>query len=55
MIIDISAEKMETIHISGGRRGLNIQLPVLDLAGLTGARFARIGISMGDESDMKTP
>lgn len=46
VIIDSSAQSLTEIHISGGQRGLNIKLPVDDLAKLTNARFARIA---GDE------
>ena len=43
VVIDSSAQNFDEIHISGGQRGLNIRLPVQDLAKLTGARFALIG------------
>lgn len=42
--IDDTAKDLEAIHISGGQRGLNIKLPVKDLAALTNARFARISL-----------
>lgn len=42
VLIDSSARNFEGIHISGGRRGLNIKLPVEDLAALTRARFATV-------------
>ena len=42
VIIDSSAQNYAEIHISGGQRGLNIKLPVVELAKLTNARFARI-------------
>lgn len=42
VVIDASARRFEEIHISGGRRGLNIRLPVHDLAVLTNARFAAV-------------
>lgn len=42
VIIDESAQAYETIHISGGQRGLNILLPVDALVDLTHARFAKI-------------
>ncbi len=41
-IIDASAEKFDTIHVSAGRRGLQICLAPVDLAGLTRARFESI-------------
>lgn len=42
VVIDTTAQKMGEIHISGGQRGLNIRLPVKDLAKLVNARFAPI-------------
>ena len=42
VVIDQSAQSHAEIHISGGQRGLNIRLPVADLADLTHARFAPI-------------
>jgi Cys-tRNA(Pro)/Cys-tRNA(Cys) deacylase len=42
VIIDLSAQPFEEIHISGGQRGLNIRLPVKDLAELTRAIFVPI-------------
>lgn len=42
VVIDSSAQNFDEIHISGGQRGLNIRLPVSDLAKLTKARFAEI-------------
>ncbi len=42
VVIDKSAQDFENIHVSGGQRGLNIRLPVSDLAKLTRARFAAI-------------
>lgn len=39
VIIDSSAERVGEIHVSGGRRGLNIKLSAADLAELTHARF----------------
>src|SRR5436190_8385828 len=38
VVIDSSAENFDSIHISGGQRGLNIKLPVTDLVKLTNAR-----------------
>ena len=42
VVIDSSAQEIERIYISGGQRGLNIELPVGALAKLTGARFGKI-------------
>ncbi len=42
VVIDQSAQQFTAIHISGGQRGLNIRLPVADLANLVRARFATI-------------
>jgi len=42
VVIDSAAQNYAEIHISGGQRGLNIKLPVHDLAKLTNARFALI-------------
>ncbi len=44
VLIDSSAQGHAEIHVSGGQRGLNIRLPVRDLADLTRARFAEITI-----------
>ncbi|MGN0659466.1 MAG: Cys-tRNA(Pro) deacylase [Emergencia sp.] len=37
--IDQSAERLETICVSGGKVGLQMELAPADLAGLTGAQF----------------
>ncbi len=42
VVIDAAAQGYEQIYISGGQRGLNIKLPVPDLAMLTNARFASV-------------
>jgi Cys-tRNA(Pro)/Cys-tRNA(Cys) deacylase len=42
VVIDSSAQEYAEIHVSGGQRGLNLKLPVADLAKLTEARFARV-------------
>jgi Cys-tRNA(Pro)/Cys-tRNA(Cys) deacylase len=47
--IDSSAQDLAEIHVSGGQRGLNIKIPVADLARLTGARFA--AVSRPDENE----
>jgi Cys-tRNA(Pro)/Cys-tRNA(Cys) deacylase len=43
VVIDASAQNYPEIHISGGQRGIQIKLPVHDLARLTKARFVSIG------------
>ena len=43
VVIDASARSYEEIHVSGGQRGLNIKIPVADLAKLTNAKFASVG------------
>jgi Cys-tRNA(Pro)/Cys-tRNA(Cys) deacylase len=45
VVIDSSAQAYSEIHVSGGQRGLNILLPVTDLAKLTNAHFARVSSS----------
>jgi len=42
VVIDTSAQDYEQIHISGGQRGLNIELSVADLVKLTNARFGKV-------------
>ncbi|UYZ83729.1 Cys-tRNA(Pro) deacylase [Entomomonas sp. E2T0] len=42
-VIDDSAEKLDMIYVSGGRRGLDIALAPKDLAELLKAQFAPIG------------
>ncbi|HUG33282.1 MAG TPA: YbaK/EbsC family protein [Anaerolineales bacterium] len=42
VVIDSSARNLVEIHVSGGQKGLNIRLPVNDLAAMTNARFAAI-------------
>jgi Cys-tRNA(Pro)/Cys-tRNA(Cys) deacylase len=41
-VIDASAEPLATMHVSGGRRGLEIELAPADLAKLTRGTFAPI-------------
>ena len=51
VLIDSSAQSHAEIHVSGGQRGLNIRLPVKDLADLTRARFAFISSIGGSTPD----
>ncbi|GAA3095759.1 Cys-tRNA(Pro) deacylase [Pseudonocardia yunnanensis] len=44
-VLDSSAEELETLFCSAGRRGLEVELAPGDLARLTGARFASIATS----------
>lgn len=46
VVIDESAVAQKEIYISGGQRGLNIQLPVSALVTLTNARLASISRSL---------
>ncbi|EPR43351.1 ybaK/ebsC protein [Desulfovibrio sp. X2] len=41
-VIDASAEAQQTIFVSAGRRGVDIELSPKDLAALTGATFAPV-------------
>ena len=45
VIVDQAARSLDSIHISGGQRGLNILVPVEDLMRLTNAKFGAISIS----------
>jgi Cys-tRNA(Pro)/Cys-tRNA(Cys) deacylase len=42
VVVDASVEGLATIHVSGGRRGLQLELAPGDLVRLTGARVASI-------------
>ncbi len=44
-IIDVTAMDHETVYVSAGKRGLDIELAPADLVRLTGAKTARIGRS----------
>jgi Cys-tRNA(Pro)/Cys-tRNA(Cys) deacylase len=46
-LVDESALAFETIYVSGGRRGLEIELAPEDLVALTGAEAKRIASSAG--------
>ncbi|MEQ5836041.1 Cys-tRNA(Pro) deacylase [Marinobacter sp. NFXS9] len=41
-VVDASAESLQTVHVSAGRRGLEIALAPADLVALTGGAFAPI-------------
>jgi Cys-tRNA(Pro)/Cys-tRNA(Cys) deacylase len=41
-LVDESATAFETVHVSGGRRGLEIELAPADLVALTGAEVRRL-------------
>lgn len=53
VVIDQSAQNHAEIHISGGQRGLNIRLPVADLADLTHARFAPISREASSKDEIE--
>ena len=42
VVIDFAAQSFEEVYISGGQRGLNIQIPLIDLVKLTNARLAAV-------------
>jgi Cys-tRNA(Pro)/Cys-tRNA(Cys) deacylase len=42
VLIDDAARKHATVHVSGGQRGLNIELSLDDLQKLTGAQLAPV-------------
>ena len=41
-LIDTSAQEVELVYVSGGKRGMDIELSAMDLARLTSARFSDI-------------
>ncbi len=41
-ILDESAQDFETVLVSGGRRGLDVELSPADLAAVTGAQYAAV-------------
>jgi Cys-tRNA(Pro)/Cys-tRNA(Cys) deacylase len=45
VVIDVSASAFETMYVSAGKRGLQVELAPADLLDLTGARFAAIAAS----------
>jgi Cys-tRNA(Pro)/Cys-tRNA(Cys) deacylase len=42
VLIDVSAQALSQLHVSGGQRGLNIRMTVSDLMKLTGAQLAAV-------------
>lgn len=42
-VLDDTAEQFETIYVSGGRRGFDVELSPADLLAITRGRSARIG------------
>ena len=42
-VVDVSAERFATVFVSGGRRGLDIELAPADLVALTSAVVAAVG------------
>jgi Cys-tRNA(Pro)/Cys-tRNA(Cys) deacylase len=42
VVVDASAERFETVFVSAGKRGLQVELSPVDLARAAGARFAPI-------------
>ena len=46
VIVDQSASTFDSVHISGGQRGLNIRLPASDLLNLVNARLAEISVRL---------
>ena len=41
-LIDVSAEALQRVYVSGGRRGFDVSVAPADLAAITGGRFAAI-------------
>jgi len=42
VVVDASAERFETVYVSAGKRGLQVELAPADLARAANARFAPI-------------
>lgn len=45
VVLDASANDLSEIHVSGGQRGLNIQLSVMAFIQLTNARVGQVSVS----------
>jgi Cys-tRNA(Pro)/Cys-tRNA(Cys) deacylase len=45
VVVDASAETLDTVYVSAGRRGLQVELAPADLVRTTGARLAAIATS----------
>lgn len=43
-IVDLSAKKFATIFVSGGRRGLEIEISPFDLVNILNAKFTKIAV-----------
>ncbi len=55
VVLDSSAQNFDKIHVSGGQRGLNLRLPVADLAKLTNARLGQVSApseTAGDDTEI---
>lgn len=44
ILLDVSARELEWMHVSGGQRGLNIQIKVDDFIALTNAKIGDISV-----------
>ena len=44
VVVDASAEPFETVFVSAGKRGLQVELAPADLAHVANARFAPIAV-----------
>ena len=42
ILIDASAAAYETVYVSGGEKGVNLEVPVSDLVALTGAEYVEV-------------
>ncbi len=53
VLVDEAARDLKEIHVSGGKRGLNIKLAVSDFIMITGGHFASIGREERDDHSPK--